>query len=121
MHVAVVGRGVRRRGALPVTPKMPSLLRQSCTSIFFLPSAVTSPSGYFSNMKSSGVLLRSSTSSECWLYLPIRRCGLRRISPSEGSMSSVISLRSVDLPAPFGPTRAMRLSQSIPKSRLVYR
>ena len=36
--------------------------------------------------------------------------------PSRGSKLPTISFSSVDLPAPFGPTRAMRESRSTPKS-----
>ena len=37
--------------------------------------------------------------------------------PLVGVMSPVISFSRVDLPAPLGPTRAIRLSQSMPNSR----
>ena len=44
-------------------------------------------------------------------------CGFFLMSPSVGTKSPVNNLISVDLPAPFGPTRAMRESRSKPKSR----
>ena len=41
--------------------------------------------------------------------------------PIVGDNSPVINFSNVDLPAPFGPTNAIRLSQSTPSSRFSYK
>ena len=71
--------------------------------------------------KSSTVLLWSSTSTECWWYLPMSNAGWRVTLPLLAVSSPVMSFSRVDLPAPLGPTSAMRESQSTPKSRSLYR
>jgi len=61
---------------------------------------------------SSGVLLMSSWSTWCWLNTPILSFGERVTIPESGAFSPRMHLRSVDLPIPLGPTRAMRLFTS---------
>jgi hypothetical protein len=57
----------------------------------------------------------------CWLYFAMRKWLWRWISPWVGLSSPTRSLSSVLLPAPLGPTRTIRESRSIPKSRPVYK
>ena len=60
----------------------------------------------------------SRTSTLCWWYRPMDRFVCLLTLPTDGVKSPVMSLSSVDLPAPLGPTSAMRESQSTPNSSL---
>mmetsp|Transcript_25121 Transcript_25121/g.73587 ORF Transcript_25121/g.73587 Transcript_25121/m.73587 type:complete len:177 (-) Transcript_25121:459-989(-) len=64
---------------------------------------------------SSAVRERSSWSTWCWLNRPMRSRAARVTLPRLGSRSPMMTLRSVDLPMPFGPTRATRELMSRPR------
>ena len=55
-------------------------------------------------MNESGERSGSSTSVECWWYCPRTQCWCFLMDPSVGESSPLMSLSSVDLPQPFGPT-----------------
>lgn len=57
---------------------------------------------------STGDLAIGSTSTKCWLYLPIRRKRLRVTSPSVGVSSPMSSDKNVDLPAQMRRTSHSR-------------
>ena len=65
---------------------------------------LTTPGGNCLRMKLSGDMSRSRTSQLCWGERPRAQCWWRFTDPSVGVSSPLISLRSVDLPQPLGPT-----------------
>mmetsp|Transcript_46813 Transcript_46813/g.111377 ORF Transcript_46813/g.111377 Transcript_46813/m.111377 type:complete len:158 (-) Transcript_46813:1642-2115(-) len=56
-------------------------------------------------------------SSKCCEYRPTTRPRLCTISPEQGSETLPTRLRSVDFPAPFGPTTTTRIDESTRKLR----
>mmetsp|Transcript_71354 Transcript_71354/g.231099 ORF Transcript_71354/g.231099 Transcript_71354/m.231099 type:complete len:173 (+) Transcript_71354:2018-2536(+) len=65
---------------------------------------------------STPVFSRGSSSSKCWWYWRTRMPLETETSPSQGSSCCIMMFRSVVLPAPLGPTMAMREPQSTPIS-----
>mmetsp|Transcript_3826 Transcript_3826/g.8426 ORF Transcript_3826/g.8426 Transcript_3826/m.8426 type:complete len:239 (+) Transcript_3826:284-1000(+) len=79
-------------------------------------SSGSAASGNKTFICSRGVRHSTSWSTWCCEKYPIRSFTLRFSSPLRGLFSPRSSFTSVDLPAPFGPTRATRLSVLTEKS-----
>mmetsp|Transcript_22097 Transcript_22097/g.68345 ORF Transcript_22097/g.68345 Transcript_22097/m.68345 type:complete len:204 (-) Transcript_22097:1405-2016(-) len=86
-------------------------------------NARASSSGISSSRRRMCVTASASVSmfsTLCCENIARRSLQCRLTQPSLGIRSPRMSLRKVDLPAPFGPTIATRLSQSRPKSSFSY-
>eukprot|EP01139_Manchomonas_bermudensis_P024168 Amastigsp_a842133_121.p4 type:complete len:118 gc:universal Amastigsp_a842133_121:1298-945(-) len=72
-------------------------------------------SGNFALRYAMGLTSMSSWSTKCCEKNPMRSLRARSMVPTVGSRCPAMSLSSVDLPVPLGPTSAMRDVIEIPK------
>mmetsp|Transcript_65890 Transcript_65890/g.189586 ORF Transcript_65890/g.189586 Transcript_65890/m.189586 type:complete len:230 (+) Transcript_65890:120-809(+) len=104
----------------PCKPKRPKYFRASSTVTSLVPSVLMPPAPNLL-MCTTAFSSISMLSTWCCVNLAKESLGCLLTEPSVGIKEPSSSFKKVDLPAPLGPTTAMRESQSTPKLRFWYR
>mmetsp|Transcript_110489 Transcript_110489/g.276634 ORF Transcript_110489/g.276634 Transcript_110489/m.276634 type:complete len:230 (+) Transcript_110489:62-751(+) len=104
----------------PCRPKRPKYLRDSSMVTSLVPSALMPPAPSLL-MWVTAFSSKSMLSMWCCVNRANESLACRLTKPSVGCREPSSNFKKVDLPAPFGPTTAMRESQSTPKCRSLYK